>query len=107
MTATCEIERLHGSEGAKLAADSHTAAIDRIESIVGEEQIACDFVRLDGYLFVPPGESPELLDRELAAAHRAGLSGVERLPRAPLACPSRRGPVCDFPARHSSTRSST
>ena len=43
-----EIERLHGSEGAKLAAASHTAAIDRIESIVGDEQIACDFVRLDG-----------------------------------------------------------
>ena len=80
-----EIERLHGAEGAKLAADSHTAAIDRIESIVREERIACDFVRLDGYLFLPPGESAELLERELAAAHRAGLSGVERLPRAPLA----------------------
>jgi len=80
-----EIERLHGSEGAKRAADSHTAAIDRIESIVGEEQIACDFVRLDGYLFLPPGESADLLDRELAAARLAGL-GVERLPRAPLVC---------------------
>jgi glycine/D-amino acid oxidase-like deaminating enzyme/nitrite reductase/ring-hydroxylating ferredoxin subunit len=79
-----EIERLHGSEGAKLAAGSHTAAIDRIESIVNEERIACDFARLDGYLVFPPGESAELLDRELAAAHRAGLSGVERLPRAPL-----------------------
>ena len=91
-----EIERLHGSEGAKLAAGSHTAAIDRIESIVGEEQIACDFVRLDGYLFLPPGESPELLDRELAAAHRAGLGGVERLPRAPL--PSfDTGPCLRFP----------
>jgi glycine/D-amino acid oxidase-like deaminating enzyme len=39
-----EIERMHGSEGAKLAASSHTAAIDRIESIIGEEQIDCDFV---------------------------------------------------------------
>ncbi len=91
-----EIERLHGSEGAKLAAASHTAAIDRIESIVGDEQIACDFVRLDGYLFVPLGESPELLDRELAAAHRAGLSGVERLPRAPL-LPFETGPCLRFP----------
>src|SRR5207253_9035824 len=34
-----EIERLHGSEGARLAADSHTAAIARIESIVHEEHI--------------------------------------------------------------------
>lgn len=79
-----EIERLHGLEGAKLAASSHTAAIDRIESIIAEEQIVCDFVRLDGYLFLPPGDSPELLEHELAAAHRAGLSGVERLPRVPL-----------------------
>jgi len=91
-----EIEWLHGSEGAKLAASSHTAAIDRIESIVGEEQIACDFVRLDGYLFLPPGESAELLDRELAAAHRAGLGDVERLPRAPLACFDT-GPCLRFP----------
>ena len=79
-----------------LAAASHTAAIDRIESIVGDEQIACDFVRLDGYLFVPLGESAELLDRELAAAHRAGLSGVERLPRAPLV-PFETGPCLRFP----------
>jgi glycine/D-amino acid oxidase-like deaminating enzyme/nitrite reductase/ring-hydroxylating ferredoxin subunit len=79
-----EIERLHGLEGAKLAASSHTAAVDRIESIIAEEQIVCDFVRLDGYLFLPPGDSPELLDQELAAAHRAGLRDVERLPRVPL-----------------------
>jgi len=90
-----EIERLHGSEGAKLAAASHTAAIDRIESIVADEQIACDFVRLDGYLFVPVGESPDLLNRELAAVHRAGLSGVERLPHAPLV-PFETGPCLRF-----------
>jgi glycine/D-amino acid oxidase-like deaminating enzyme/nitrite reductase/ring-hydroxylating ferredoxin subunit len=79
-----EIERLHGQGGAKLAAESHSAAIDRIESIIVDEQIACDFVRLDGYLFLTPGESAESLDRELAAAHRAGLRDVERLPRVPL-----------------------
>ena len=91
-----EIEQLHGAGGAKLAADSHTAAIDRIESIVGDEQIACDFTRLDGYLFISPGESPELLDRELAAAHRAGLNGVARLARVPL--PSfDSGPCLRFP----------
>jgi glycine/D-amino acid oxidase-like deaminating enzyme/nitrite reductase/ring-hydroxylating ferredoxin subunit len=80
-----EIERLHGAEGAKLVAESHTAAIDRIEGIVRESWIECGFRRLDGYLFLPPGESASLLDRELAAAHRAGLTDVERIPRAPLA----------------------
>src|SRR4051812_27786788 len=91
-----EVERLHGPEGARLAAESHTAAIDRIEEIVGQEQVACDFERLDGYLFLAPGQSEEVLDRELAAAHRAGLAGVERLPRAPLA-PFDTGPCLRFP----------
>ncbi len=80
-----EIERMHGSEGARLAAESHTAAIEYIEAIVTEEQIRCDFERLDGYLFLAPGDSEDLLERELAAAHRAGLKTVERLSRVPLA----------------------
>jgi glycine/D-amino acid oxidase-like deaminating enzyme/nitrite reductase/ring-hydroxylating ferredoxin subunit len=77
-----EIERLHGEQGARLAADSHAAAIDRIEKIVGEERIDCDFERLDGFLFSAPGEE-EALDRELQAAVRAGLKGVEKLARPP------------------------
>src|ERR1041385_1840836 len=67
-----ELERLHGEKAAKLAAESHAAAIDTIERIVREERIACDFERLDGYLFNPPDGDPELLDREFAAAQRAG-----------------------------------
>src|SRR2546423_12840661 len=38
-----EIESLHGSKGAQLAAESHTAAIALIERIVQKEQIDCDF----------------------------------------------------------------
>jgi glycine/D-amino acid oxidase-like deaminating enzyme/nitrite reductase/ring-hydroxylating ferredoxin subunit len=79
-----EIEKVHGADGARLAAESHAAAIDRIESIVQREAIDCDFVRLDGYLFVPPGESADILDEELGAARRAGLKDVEIVPRAPL-----------------------
>jgi glycine/D-amino acid oxidase-like deaminating enzyme/nitrite reductase/ring-hydroxylating ferredoxin subunit len=78
------LERVHGQEGARLAAASHAAAIDRIESIVGAESIACDFQRLDGYLFVPPGESLDVLDAEFEAARRAGLPGVRMMPRAPV-----------------------
>ena len=79
-----EIEDMHGEKGARLAAESHSAAIDRIEAIVTKEKIECDFERLDGFLFLPRGESTEVLDKELAAAHRAGLTGVERVERAPL-----------------------
>jgi len=68
-----QLERWHGARGARLAAESHTAAIDRIEAIVSRARIACDFERLDGYLFAAPGHDEEYLDRELAAAHRAGL----------------------------------
>src|ERR1043166_8481300 len=49
-----ELERLFGEEGSRLAAQSHTAAIDCVESIVRQEKIDCEFERLDGYLFVPP-----------------------------------------------------
>lgn len=79
-----EIERLHGEDGARRAAESHLAAINRIDAIVRQERIACDFERLDGYLFLPPGGRQELLDRELAAAQRAGVN-VEKIRRAPLA----------------------
>ena len=79
-----ELERLHGEAGARLAAESHTAAIDRIEKIVNEEKIDCDFARVDGYLFVPPGDDPAQLGDELKAAHRAGLTEVEQVERAPV-----------------------
>lgn len=79
-----EIERLLSTPNAKTAAESHTAAIDRIEQIVTSEGIACDFLRVDGYLFVPEGEGASELDRELQAAHRAGLTSVTRVDRAPL-----------------------
>ncbi len=79
-----ELERLHGEKGARLAAESHSAAIDRIESIVMEEKIDCDFERLDGYLFAPPDESKQELEDELKAAHRAGLNSTEMVDRAPI-----------------------
>jgi len=79
-----ELEKLHGEEGAKLAAESHRAAIARIEAISREEGIDCEFARVDGYLFLAEGDKPETLDRELAAAHRAGLTDVEKMARAPF-----------------------
>ena len=78
------IEDWHGQEGARLAAASHTAAIDRIERIVLLEKIDCDFERLDGYLFASAGQPSEQLGQELQAARRAGLSHVEFVERCPL-----------------------
>ena len=80
-----ELEKLHGVDAARLAADSHTAAIDRIETIVRQERIDCDFARVDGYLFLAQGDKRETLERELDAAHRAGLRNVRLVSRAPFA----------------------
>ncbi|CAN5321394.1 FAD-dependent oxidoreductase [soil metagenome] len=79
-----EIERLHGLEGSRICAESHSGAIDAIERIVREEAIDCDFERLDGYLFQGEGSPTVPLAEELEAAHRAELDQVEMLPRAPL-----------------------
>lgn len=78
-----ELERLRGAEVARLAASSHAAAIEAIEAIAQRENIACDFRRVDGFLFAHAPDALGLLDQEHAAAQRAGLS-VERVERAPL-----------------------
>lgn len=77
-----KLEQLHGETGAQLIAESHSRAIDHIEEIVQKENIKCDFKRLDGYLFAPPHQTSEL-DKELDAAHRAGLIDVERVANPP------------------------
>lgn len=91
-----EIERLHGKDGARLAAESHTAAIDKIEEIVRQEKVDCEFERLNGYLFLAPGQNPNILDLELESAHQAGLQGVKLLERAPLE-PFNTGTCLRFP----------
>jgi len=79
-----ELARLHGEDGARLAAESHAAAIDTIERIVHDERIDCAFERVDGFLFNAAGDSADLLRRELTAAHAAGLTDTQIVERAPL-----------------------
>jgi glycine/D-amino acid oxidase-like deaminating enzyme/nitrite reductase/ring-hydroxylating ferredoxin subunit len=79
-----EIEKLHGGEASRLTAESHTAAINHVSEIVTQERIACDFEWLDGFLFAQTPDDRQLLEDELAAAHRAGLVGVEKVARAPI-----------------------
>lgn len=72
------LARLHGEVGARLAYESHEAAIDQIEFTVRKNRIDCGFQRLPGHLFVPPGESPDVLDRELEACRAIGFKGIEK-----------------------------
>lgn len=69
-----QIEKIHGAEGARLAAASHTEAINLIEAVIQQETIQCDFTRLDGYLFLDPNTHKDYLEKEAAAAKRAGLN---------------------------------
>lgn len=70
------LESLHGAPAARIVAESHTAAIDRIEAIAAEEKIECGFARMPGFLAVSEAGSRGDLDAELAAATRAGLRGL-------------------------------
>ncbi|HYC51618.1 MAG TPA: FAD-dependent oxidoreductase [Gemmatimonadaceae bacterium] len=80
------LEHIHGAEGARLAVASHGAAINRIQQIIQLEGIDCDFERLDGYLMQrEPGKEVEELQKEAAAAARAGLTDVSLVDRAPIA----------------------
>lgn len=78
-----EIEAMHGPEAARVVARSHTDAIGRIQAIAAAEGIECGFERVPGYLFAAPDGDVGFLDRELAAAKRAGLA-VRKVERAPI-----------------------
>jgi glycine/D-amino acid oxidase-like deaminating enzyme/nitrite reductase/ring-hydroxylating ferredoxin subunit len=90
------LEQRHGLDGARIAANSHTAAINRIESIVKEENIDCDFERLDGFLLLDPSDKKESLDKELEATHKVGIDATEIIDKAPLQF-FNTGPCMRFP----------
>lgn len=77
------LERWHGLEGAREAAQSHARAIERIECWCRDYAIDCAFARVDGWLIEEGASSEDEIDREYAAALRAGLE-VELCERAPI-----------------------
>jgi len=78
-----EFKKLRGAEIAKLFYESQAAAVDRIEEIQASEKIACDFMRLDGYLFQGNGMPADIIDQELEAVQEVGAP-VHRLVGVPL-----------------------
>jgi glycine/D-amino acid oxidase-like deaminating enzyme/nitrite reductase/ring-hydroxylating ferredoxin subunit len=85
------VESVRGADAARLAAGSHRAAIDFVESTAVNHAIDCDFRRVNGYLF-PGADGPDALAKEEDALRRLGLP-YERLDRLPLAP----GPALKFP----------
>ncbi|MBB2686710.1 UNVERIFIED_ORG: hypothetical protein GGD47_004324 [Rhizobium etli] len=78
-----ELIGLRGEELARLYFQSHSAAIGRIEAIQAAEHIACDFRRLDGFLFPASGGEEADLRRELEAGLKIGIA-VEEVAGLPL-----------------------
>ena len=76
------IEKIYGEEGARTAAESHTAAIEKIRAIVKEEKIKCDLETVDGYLFLHPSDKLKTLEDEFKATQKAGLptEWMEKVP---------------------------
>lgn len=90
------IAKLHGEEGARIAAESHMSAIHRVESIASMEDIDCDFERVEGYLFLGGKDTRKELEKELEATHRAGLTDTQLVDRIPFSFWDS-GPAIRFP----------
>src|SRR6266550_1519381 len=94
------IEKMHGEEGARIAAESHMSAIHRVENIASMEDIDCDFERLEGFLFLGGTETRKDLERELEATHRAGITDTQLVDRIPFSFWDS-GPALRFPRQAS------
>jgi glycine/D-amino acid oxidase-like deaminating enzyme/nitrite reductase/ring-hydroxylating ferredoxin subunit len=62
-----EAIRVHGVDRSRLYYQSQVAAINRVEAIVAEAGIDCDFARVDGYLIAATPDDSELLRKEYDA----------------------------------------
>ncbi len=71
------LEKFHGGSGIKLAAHSHSAAIDKIEPIARNEKIASEFKRVSGYLFSHGRAAQMELAKEREAAYRSFIIGMK------------------------------
>ncbi|MCP3138753.1 FAD-dependent oxidoreductase [Pyxidicoccus xibeiensis] len=72
-TPYATLARDFGDKGARLAASSSRAAIERIASLATELGIDCDFQRVPMYRYAETERELAELEREVAAAREAGL----------------------------------
>jgi glycine/D-amino acid oxidase-like deaminating enzyme/nitrite reductase/ring-hydroxylating ferredoxin subunit len=90
------LRRMYGLVGSQLAFESHTQAIDRIQEIIFENGIDCDFKRVSGYLFLDDQTPIETLKKELEAVREAGGENVEWFEQL-LISGRDRGPCLHYP----------
>ncbi|HWJ06549.1 MAG TPA: FAD-dependent oxidoreductase [Steroidobacteraceae bacterium] len=79
----CELIKVHDVAAAQIHYTSQRAAIDRVEQIVADEGIDCDFARVDGYFVPAKAEDVAYLRQEFDASVQAGFGDAEWLERGP------------------------
>ena len=74
-----KLESSFGKEGARLVAESSRAAIERIALNVSNHRMECGFARVPGYLYAENDDRKgiDVVEKELAASRRAGLTVAE------------------------------
>jgi hypothetical protein len=73
-----ELIRVRGLDAAKGWRESQAAAISRIEEIQADLGAACNFRRLDGFLFLAPETDPSVIDLELVASAQLGMMALRQ-----------------------------
>jgi glycine/D-amino acid oxidase-like deaminating enzyme/nitrite reductase/ring-hydroxylating ferredoxin subunit len=78
LTSLCDdsfdsLIQTRGEDVAKQFQKSQAASIDRMEQIQANEEIDCDFRRLNGFLFPALGSDPSQLDSSRDSSRKAGM----------------------------------
>ncbi len=81
-TPLVELAKIFDEKTAGLVWQSGAEAIDRIEKVIAEEGIECEFMRLPLHLYVSSGDGLKELDEERHLAHTLGF--MARLVKEPL-----------------------
>jgi glycine/D-amino acid oxidase-like deaminating enzyme len=68
-----KLNDMRGVDGGKTFYQSHASAISRIEQIQANDAIACNFRRVNGYLFLAPNMTKDELDEEYDATRAVGM----------------------------------
>lgn len=70
------LTEVHGEDSTQKVHASHADSIDLIEDIVTRESIACDFLRVPGFLFAAQPGDGEWLRNEMQAVEAVGAGGT-------------------------------
>ncbi|MCW5822773.1 MAG: FAD-dependent oxidoreductase [Cyanobacteria bacterium TGS_CYA1] len=78
------IIRFHGDESARLVFQSLETAVDEIANIIEQENINCDFARVEGCLFNSHYDSHTDLQKEYEACLKVGFKNIDLIENFPL-----------------------